>query len=391
MQQANRTPTLQIIQYGAAIFLFWISMYLYVPTLPVFAQTITGSLSVTGVILSMYGLWQGLARFPLGIYSDRLGKRNLFIFAGFGLSAFGALLMGTTQNAGILLVGRAVTGLAAAAWVPMVVAFSSLFPRGEALRAAALVNLLNTVGMVAGTLLTGWLNGLGGYSLAFYLAIGAAGAAALVLLPAAEKPLEPKKRSLGEIRKLVLRRSVLVPSLLGALAQYAVWATVFSFIPILAKQFGASDVLQSMLLSLNLAIVVVGNLAVAAFVKKFDARPLLYFSFSLMVIGMLFAAMANSLLLVFAAQFCNGFGLGIGFPILMGQSVAHASDQERSTAMGLFQAVYAIGMFTGPWLSGFLANSMGIQPMFALTAAGVLFLSLVGMYFQQQAQSEAAG
>jgi MFS family permease len=381
MEQTSPTPKLKIYQYAVAIFLFWISLYLYVPTLPVFTQGIAHSLTITGVILSMYGLWQGLVRFPLGVYSDRVGKRKIFIFIGFGLSALGALLMGTAQNSGILLLGRMITGVAAATWVPLVVAFNDLFPRGEALRSATLVNVLNSLGMVAGTLLTGWLNGLGGYPLAFYLSIGVAVAAILVMIPFAEKSREPQKRSLGEIKTLVSHRSVLVPSLLGALAQYATWATVFSFIPILAKQYGASDVLQSMLLSLNIGIVLLGNLVVTAFVKRFGARFLLYSSFIIMVLGILSAALANSLPLVFIAQFCNGFALGIGFPILMGLSVERASDQERSTAMGLFQAVYAIGMFTGPWLSGFLANNMGVQPMFALTAVFVLLLSLVGIHF----------
>ena len=354
-------------------------MYLYVPTLPVFAQAKTNNLAFTGIVLSMYGLWQGLARFPLGVLSDRMGKRRRFIFAGFVLSALGAWLMGNASTSAMLLLGRAVTGLAAATWVPLVVSFTGLFPRSEAMRATALVNLINSLGMVVGTLSTGWLNGLGGYALAFYAAIGAAAAAALVMAPIAEKPLVPQKHSMDEIKNLVTRRSVLVPSLLGALAQYAVWATVFSFIPLLAKQFGASDVLQSMLLSLNLAIVLVGNLAVTASVKRFGARPLLYFSFVLMALGMLFAALANSLVFVFMAQFCNGIGLGIGFPILMGLSAEKASEQERSTAMGLFQAVYAIGMFTGPWLSGSLASAVGIQPMFAVTAGAVLLAAWFGL------------
>jgi len=381
MNQSTSTPKFQIYQYALAIFLFWVSMYLYVPTLPVYAQNKTNNLALTGIVLSMYGLWQGLARFPLGLISDRLGKRRIFVLIGFGLSALGALLMATAPNSTVLLLGRAVTGLAAATWVPLVVAFTGLFPRGESLRAAALVNVLNSVGMVVGTLSTGWLNGLGGYALAFYVAIGVAAAAALVMAPFPEKPMAPQKRSLNEIKNLVTRRSVLVPSLLGALAQYAVWATVFSFIPLLAKQYGASDVLQSMLLSLNIAIVLVGNLVVTASVKRFGARPLLYFSFILMALGMVLAALANSLLLVFAAQFCNGFALGIGFPILMGLSVEQTGDKERSTAMGLFQAVYAIGMFTGPWLSGFLASAAGIQPMFAITAAAVLLVALFGMSF----------
>jgi predicted MFS family arabinose efflux permease len=46
--------------------------------------------------------------------------------------------------------------------------------------------------------------------------------------------------------------------------------------------------------------------------------------------------------------------------------------------MGLHQAVYAIGMFVGPWLSGILADALGLQPMFAVTAAVCLTLGLAG-------------
>jgi len=64
--------------------------------------------------------------------------------------------------------------------------------------------------------------------------------------------------------------------------------------------------------------------------------------------------------------------------VLMGMSIERVADAERTTAMGLHQAVYAIGMFAGPWLSGMLADAMGIGPMFALTAFACLVLGLVG-------------
>jgi len=46
--------------------------------------------------------------------------------------------------------------------------------------------------------------------------------------------------------------------------------------------------------------------------------------------------------------------------------------------MGLHQAVYAIGMFGGPALSGVLAEAMGIQPMFGVTAVACLILGWLG-------------
>ena len=94
----------------------------------------------------MYGLWQGLLRLPLGIAADWLGRRKPFILLGFGLSALGAWMMGTAVNASGILVGRAMTGLAAASWVPLMVLFSSQFAPREAVRATALLSVVNSLG-----------------------------------------------------------------------------------------------------------------------------------------------------------------------------------------------------------------------------------------------------
>jgi len=52
----------------------------------------------------------------------------------------------------------------------------------------------------------------------------------------------------------------------------------------------------------------------------------------------------------------------------MGLSIENVDGAHRSTAMGIHQAVYAVGMFTGPWVGGVLADALGIRPMFAITA-----------------------
>ncbi|MEW5956467.1 MAG: hypothetical protein AB1801_02000 [Chloroflexota bacterium] len=53
--------------YIAAAFLYWISLYLYVPTLPTYVHSKTDNLALMGTVLSMYGLWQAIIRLPLGI------------------------------------------------------------------------------------------------------------------------------------------------------------------------------------------------------------------------------------------------------------------------------------------------------------------------------------
>ena len=103
-----------------------------------------------------------------------------------------------------------------------------------------------------------------------------------------------------------------------------------------------------------------------------------YFSFLVMFIGTLTAALTPSLGVLMAVQICLGFAVGTAYPVLMGMSIVHVDEQERATAMGLHQAVYAIGMFAGPWLSGILAEAIGIRAMFGVTAFLALILGFLG-------------
>jgi MFS family permease len=362
---------------GFAVFLYWMGLYLYVPTLPTYVQSKSDNLALVGVVLAQYGLWQAVVRLPLGIAADWLGWRKPFIVVGFALVGLGALAMGLAGGVSGLLVGRAITGMAAATWVPLVVLFSSLFPPDEAVRASALLSSVGSVGRVLATGATGSLNELGGYPLAFFLAAGAAALAILTVLPTRENRRPPRRPSAGSIGRLVTRRDVLLPAVLAAVSQYANWAATFTFTPILARQLGATDVTQSLLVSMHIGVVILGNLAATTIAGRIGARRLVILSFVFTSLGLGGAALAASLPLLFAAQFCMGLSQGVGYPVLMGMSIEHVADGERTTAMGLHQAVYAIGMFSGPWLSGILSDAVGIQPMFGVTAVACLAVGLV--------------
>jgi len=368
---------LMITLYAIAVFLYWIALYLYMPTLPTYVQSKSDNLALVGVVLSMYGLWQAIIRLPLGITADWLGRRKPFIIVGLALVGLGAWIMGVAKGVNGLIIGRAITGLAAGTWVPLVVVFSSLFPPHEAVRASAMLTFVGSVGRVLATGVTGSLNELGGYSLAFFLAAGAAALAVLIVLPTREERRPPQRPSVADIGSLITRPDVLLPSLLAALSQYANWTTTFGFMPILARQLGATDVVQSMLMSLHIGVVILGNLVATAIVSRIGARRLVYLGFVLLSTGIGGAALAPSLPLIFVSQFCIGLAQGISYPVLMGLSIQYVADAERTTAMGLHQAVYAMGMFGGPWLSGLLADAIGIRLTFGVTAFICLALGLL--------------
>lgn len=368
---------LSIGLYGVVAFLYWVSLFLYIPTLSTYVQGKIGNLAMVGVVLSMYGLWQGLVRIPLGIVTDWLGWRKPFIMAGLALAGGGAWLMGTANGTGQLIVGRSLTGLAAGAWVPLLVVFSSLFPLHEAVRATTWLTLANSIGRILATGVTGTLNSWRGPSFTFIIAAAVAGLAVLLILPAYEPRYPAQTVSARRIGQLFLRRDVLLPSLLAALLQYVNWSTTLSFNPILARQLGGTDVTQSLLISMNIGIVIIGNLTTATTVRFIGARRLLYVSFGILAIGIGLAALAPSLQILFVAQFFLGLAEGIIYPLVMGLSIKNVVQSERNTAMGLHQAVYAIGTFIGPWLSGQIAEVIGLRPTYGVMAMGILGLSLL--------------
>lgn len=374
--RANRRAIVAL--YAASAFLFWAAQYIFLPTLPTYAQTKVGDLATVGIVLSMYGLWQALVRLPLGIASDWLGARKPFIVIGLAFGAVGAWMMATSNDAVGLAIGRAITGASAGTWVVLIVAFSALFPPREAVRASALLTSFNSFGRILATAVNGSLIDLGGYTLPFFVAAGLGLLSAIILFPIDETRRAPKAPSLSGIGGLLMRRDVFLPTMLSTVMQYVLWTTSFGFVLVLAKQLGATNVLQSLIVTLHITITVLGNFIASSRKNPFSNRQLITASFILLFIGTMIAALASSLAMLFVAPIFLGLALGIGYPMLMGMSIERVSDPERTIAMGLHQAIYAIGMFVGPALSGVIADHIGLQPMFAVTAFAGATLGLFG-------------
>ncbi len=90
--------------------------------------------------------------------------------------------------------------------------------------------------------------------------------------------------------------------------------------------------------------------------------------------GAILAALGPNLGYLYTSTILMGLANGLLFPILVGLSIQYVDGSRRATAMGIHQSVYAIGMFTGPWAAGLIADALGIRPMFAIMAA----ISFVG-------------
>jgi MFS family permease len=363
------------VLFVSATFLYWVALYLYVPTLPAYVATKTANLAAVGSVLAMYGLWQALVRIPVGISVDAVGRGKPFIIGGFAFAAAGALVIGLGDSIAAMTLGRSLTGFAAATWVPLIAVFSGLFPPEKAVVATSLITFSASLARMIATSLNGALNNVGGYPLAFILAAVAAGVAAILI---GATPLERQKRigvSGKDVGRLFARPDVIVPSVISLIAQIGNWSVTFGFLPILAERLGGGDVAKSLLVALNLMALTGANLANTYVSRVLRRAQLLSVTIFVFCAAIVLLSVATELWFLFAAAFLMGLANGFTYPTLMGMSIEHVEQGRRSTAMGIHQSVYAIGMFVGPWVGGILAEAYGIRRMFVVVAVFIVVVN----------------
>ncbi|MBN2323187.1 MAG: MFS transporter [Spirochaetes bacterium] len=357
-----------IVIFLGVTFLFWLALYLYVPTLPTYVKTKTADLSKVGLVLSMYGLLMVVFRLPVGIAADAAGWGKPFIIGGLFFGAFGAFAMGKGKSLSAIAVGRAFTGISAATWVPLLVVFSSFFSPEEAIFSSSMLTFTSSFGRMVGTSLTGVLNRAGGYVLPFNLA-AATGILAICIMVFTKVSRSPKRElSLASIVALFLRKDVVFPAFISIFVHYAEWSVTLGFLPILAQDMGANDMIKSLLISLNILSIAAANLLNTFILKKVSHFGILSFGVLIHFTGIVVIALSPSLAWIYAGTMMTGFAFGLVYPILLGMSIHKVEQGQRSTAMGIHQALYSIGMFTGPWITGIIADFIGIRHTFLVTA-----------------------
>ncbi len=349
--------------------LWWIGLYLYVPILPVFIQATGAGLNTVGVVLSAYAIPQILLRIPLGIWSDRLGRRKPLVALGIIFTSLGALGLGLAGNPWLLFLSRMTTGIGAAAWVVFPLYFSAYFPADDSGKAIGQINFIRSVALIAATAGSGFIAEGFGLSVPFFTAALLGVPALLALWLSREVPIRQViTPSWQSTLSIASRPLLLIVSLMAILLHFAIFTGVFGFIPIYAADIGASDSELGLITMINLAVSAFGALLVVWICGKLGDRWTIILSTLLVSISLVVIPFINTVAALMAIQVSCGLGSGILITLLMVLSIRGLPQQQQATAMGIFQAVYAIGMLAGPLTSGFLGDSLGLSTIFYLAA-----------------------
>lgn len=327
-----------------------------------------------GLAMGMYGLTQGLLQIPLGIASDRYGRKRVIV-VGLLVFVLGSAMAGLADTLNELLVGRAVQG-AGAVSAAVTALLADLTRDNVRTKAMALVGagigFMFALSLVLSPVLAGAIGLSGIFMLTGLLAL--AGMAVVIwLVP--DAPDVHQGAALGGLRQVLLDPALLRLNM-GVFVLHAVQLAMWVAIPAFLVQagLGKDDHWQIYLPAVLGSFVLMG--AAFPLERRGYLRALFLSAIALIAwvqVVLLWvssgapsiAALATLLFLFF----CGFNLLEASQPSLVSRLAPAAS---RGAAMGVYSTLQSLGFFVGGWMGGQLVKNYGTQGLFLICAVLML-------------------
>jgi MFS family permease len=166
------------------------------------------------------------------------------------------------------------------------------------------------------------------------------------------------------------------------LSQFALFITTYGFLPNYATRIGATkNELGTLMFIIHLSRTLFLLLTGTVIVPRIGYKATLGIAFGVLSWTAMITPHIDNLRLLILVQGIGEVGQGLSFPVLMGMAIKDTLPEEKATAMGLYQAFYAIGMFLGPIAGGYIGEKLDLSNvfycggiMYAITAAISLLL-----------------
>ena len=90
------------------------------------------------------------------------------------------------------------------------------------------------------------------------------------------------------------------------------------------------------------------------FAPRFGRKTVLGAGFGFLAAACCFYPQTDSMWSLMGAQALLGCGVGLIMPLTMASAIETVPENRRGAAMGIYQAIYGLGMFAGPVIAGWV-------------------------------------
>lgn len=363
---------------SAVVTLFWYAQYVYIPCQTPYLTAQSVSTTFVGIIVGAYGVSQMLARLPVGVMADTVNKHKYFIICGVIASGAGSLWRIVFPGRTGFLIANLFSGFASAMWISFMVLYCSYFDSGHQQVGTSRMVMYNNVGMLIAFLVSTLFYDSFGMKFLCGTSCVAGGIGALLaaMLEKTAAAAENRKEtgsehrpSVGQLLSVCKGKRLIAFACLMLLQQGIQMSTVMSFTTQLMKDSGAAAAFIGFASVVYMLSSVIMSMAASSKICTGPGgRFWIPAVFLVVALYCLLAPLTSALWAFLILQILPGISSGILVSFLISEAMAGVPLEKKSTAMGFFQAVYAVGMTGIPIVMGRIADCFSMFAGFAVLA-----------------------
>lgn len=376
----------EIFAICLVVFIADLVMGIIVPTFSLFATNLGASLALVGTLTGMSGIASIFASVPVGVLSDKLGRKRV-ISAGmlfFALSSFlytvvpdPVLLIPVRILASFGLVGVFMVGVA---YVGDVVDGPD---RGVAL---GLYSTGMALGFTIGPFLGGIIAERFGYNITYQFAALISLIGFIVALrwitndatPTA-KPKEPDSKQPSFLTRLrgMVQNPKMGAACLAYLGNNVAFTTIFSFVPLYAASLLIGESIIGSMFAVRGIASTLSRIPTGLLTARISGRVLMIAGLGLAALGLILLTRTTSIWGITLILIADGIAYGLFLTAGQSHITNLSSATDRGSAVGIYTMAGSIGGALGPIAMGVIAELFGLPAVFWLSAAIAIATALV--------------
>lgn len=379
MKKFNKAEELRFL---IMVSLFWFAQYVYMP----FQTTYLISWNVTsnfiGIIIGAYGVSQLLLRMPVGVMADTVGIHKPFIVVGCFASGGASLVRIFLTSGNGFLIANLLSGLASATWISFMVFYTQSFIKGEQQAATCRIVLFNNAGILLGFITSTLLYELVGMRFICILSLLSGIISGTLGLQIKEEKKYTSRVPLKSLLYVCTSKRIIVFSLIALIQQGIQLTTTMSFTSSILKDLGATSISVGFASILYMiSAVCFSGFASSKYCRKKGPSFWIPIVLICVTIYCILVPRLSTIPMILLLQILPGLSTGILFSYATSEAMKEVPQNKKSTAMGFYQAFYALGMTFFPILTGDMVERFDMKTGYTMLALIALFGCILSIIY----------
>lgn len=376
-------------------FIDMIGFGMIIPILPFHPETINAGALALGILIGSFALMQFIFSPLLGRLSDKVGRRPVILLSILS-SAISFIVFAIANSFILLLISRITAGIATEVAVAQAY-MADITSENERTTGMGRLGAANGAGFIIGPAIGGFLSiyGFSATGFAAALMTGVNFIFAFFFLPESNAYTNSATQKSGNSNKYWHRLAAAIKKPLIGTVFVILFLVMFAFsavpviVPLLGIEFFSFGELEMSYFFMYIGVVqiVLQGVLIGRVTKKWGEKNLILIGSLLMLTGLLIVPVFHSFPIFLFALTMMSSGVGTLSTVLPSYISKKAPVDEQGGILGVAQGLGSIARIPGPLVGGIIAEFVGLNFAFYLSATIVLIAFILGFIIFQSNNS----